>query len=123
MTDVTAKSPDSSLLKTGLAALVTTIGASLCCVGPLVLISLGIGGTWISYLTAFEPYQPVFVGLTLVFIFLAFRKLYLLPSVCLPGTPCADPRTVRNQRIIFWVATVILITLLTFPFYGASFFE
>lgn len=123
MTEVTTKTPDSSLLKTAIAAVVTTIGASLCCVGPLVLISLGIGGTWISYLTAFEPYQPIFVGLTLIFIFLAFRKLYLLPRVCIPGTPCADPKTIRNQRTIFWIVSVILITLLTFPFYGARFFE
>jgi mercuric ion transport protein len=123
MTEATTKTSTSSLLKTGMAALLTTIGASVCCVGPLILISLGIGGTWISYLTAFEPYQPIFIGLTLVFIFLAFRKLYLLPRACLPGTPCADPRTLRNQRIIFWAVTIILTILLTFPFYGTRFFE
>ena len=123
MTEVTTKTSTRSLLKTGFAALLTTIGASLCCVGPLVLISLGIGGTWISYLTAFEPYQPIFVALTLVFIFLAFRKLYLVPRACLAGTLCTDPRTIRNQRIIFWLVTLILVALLTFPFYGARFFE
>ena len=37
--------------------------------------------------------RPLFIGLTLLFLGLAFRKLYLVPQVCTPGTPCADPRT------------------------------
>ncbi len=42
------------------AAVAAAIGASLCCIGPLVLLALGIRGTWISYLTALEPYHPIF---------------------------------------------------------------
>ena len=40
------------------------IGASACCVGPLLLLSLGVGGAWIGHLTALEPYRPVFIVLT-----------------------------------------------------------
>ncbi len=117
----------SSTSKTGnrsmLAAALAAIGASVCCVGPLVLLALGIGGTWISYLTALEPYRPIFIGITLVFLFLAFRKLYLIPRQCAPDEACAIPSTLRNQRIIFWIVTVLLIALLTFPYYGTVFFE
>lgn len=123
MSEISNNANSSSLLKTGLAALLASIGASLCCVGPLVLISLGIGGTWISYLTAFEPYRWIFVIFSLVFILLAFRKLYLVPRACLPGTPCADPRTLRRQRIIFWLVTTLLLLLLTFPWYGVILFS
>ncbi len=104
-----------------IAAVVAAVGASVCCVGPLVLLVLGIGGTWISSLTAMEPYRPVFIGITLVFLFLAFRKLYLLPAACAPGDACALPATQRNQRLIFWIVTVLLIALLTFPYYGTVF--
>jgi mercuric ion transport protein len=114
---------DRSLISTTVAAGLAAIGASLCCVGPLVLIALGIGGTWISYLTALEPYRPIFVVITLVFLFFAFRKLYLLPRQCAPGDSCALPTTLRNQRIIFWLITIMLIALLTFPYYGPMFFE
>ena len=31
------------------------VGASACCVGPLLLLSLGIGSAWIAHLTAQEP--------------------------------------------------------------------
>ncbi len=105
------------------AAVLAAIGASLCCIGPLVLLALGIGGAWISYLTALEPYRPIFIGITLVFLFLAFRKLYLIPRQCAPDATCAIPSTLRNQRIIFWSVSVLLIALLTFPYYGLVFFE
>lgn len=106
-----------------IAAVIAAIGASVCCVGPLVLLALGIGGTWISSLTALEPYRPVFIGITLVFLFLAFRRLYLVPAACAPGDACAVPTTRRNQRLVFWVVTVLLIALLAFPYYGTLFFD
>src|SRR6266542_3122810 len=41
------------------AGILAAIGASVCCVAPLVLLALGIGGAWIGNLTAFEPYPPL----------------------------------------------------------------
>ncbi|MBD3609418.1 MAG: mercury transporter MerT [Gammaproteobacteria bacterium] len=105
------------------AAFTAAIGASLCCIGPLVLLTMGVGGTWISQLAALEPYRPIFVGITLVFLFLAFRKLYIVPRQCAPEDACAIPSTLRNQRIIFWIVSVLLMALLTFPYYGIVFFE
>ncbi|HEC18509.1 MAG TPA: mercury transporter MerT [Gammaproteobacteria bacterium] len=106
-----------------IAAVIAAIGASLCCIGPLVLLALGIGGTWISTLTALEPYRPIFIGITLIFLALAFRRLYLVPQQCAPGDACAVPATRRNQRVIFWFVATLLIALLTFPYYGLVFFE
>lgn len=98
-----------------IAGILAAIGASVCCVGPLVLLTLGIGGTWVGTLTAMEPYRPILIGLTLLFLGLAFRKLYLVPRLCLPGTPCADPRTIKRQRLIFWIVAVLLLGLLAVP--------
>jgi len=105
-----------------IAGALAAIGASVCCVGPLVLLALGIGGTWVGSLTAMEPFRPLFIGLTLVFLGLAFRKLYLVPRVCAPGTPCADPRTLKRQRITFWVVTAILLVLLAVPWFAPLFY-
>lgn len=116
-------SNNRSFITNTFAAGLAAIGASLCCIGPLVLISIGIGGAWMSYLTALEPYQPVFAGITLLFLFLAFRKLYLVPRQCAPDGSCALPHVLRNQRFIFWLVAVVLIALLTFPYYGLMFFE
>ena len=102
-----------------LAGVLAAIGASVCCVGPLVLLGLGISGAWISNLTALEPYRPIFIGLTLLFLGLALRKLYFVPQVCEPGTPCANPPTITRQRVVFWIVAVLLFALLAVPWVAA----
>lgn len=92
-----------------------SIGASVCCVGPLVLLALGISGAWIGNLTALEPYRPFFIGLTLLCLGIAFHKLYLAPQACAPGLPCAEPRVVKRQRLSFWVVAALLLGLLMAP--------
>ena len=59
----------------GLAA----IGASLCCLAPLVLITLGISGAWMSSLTAMEPNMNC--GLCPVTIKKALEKVQGVESV------------------------------------------
>ena len=105
-----------------IASVLAAIGASVCCVGPLMLLVLGIGGSWVGSLTAMEPYRPIFIGLMLLFLGLAFRKLYLVPQVCAPGTPCADPRTLKRQRLTFWVVTALLFGLLAVPWLAPLFY-
>ena len=105
-----------------IAGIVAGIGASVCCVGPLLLLAMGLGGAWIGNLTALEPYRPIFVGLTLVFLGLSYRRLYLLPQACAPGTPCADPRTMSRQRLVFWLVAVSLLALLAVPWFAPLFY-
>ena len=97
------------------AGVLAGLGASVCCVGPLVLLGLGISGAWIGHLSALEPIRPIFVVVTLLFLGLALRRLYLVPQVCEPGTACADPATLRRQRAIFWLVTAALLGLLAVP--------
>lgn len=105
------------------AGVLAAIAGSLCCVAPLVLLSLGISGAWISQLTALEPYRPIFIGAMLVFIGLAFRQLYIVPARCAPKEACANPRLQRRQRQIFWVVVVGLAGLIAFPWYASLFFS
>ena len=100
------------------------VGASVCCVGPLVLLALGISGAWIGNLTALEPFRPFFICLTLLFLGLAFRKLYLVPQICAPGTVCVDdPRVLRRQRLTFWIVAVLLLALLLVPWIVPMFYR
>jgi mercuric ion transport protein len=105
-----------------IAGILAGIGASVCCVGPLLLLALGIGGAWIGNLTALEPYRPMFIGLTLVFLGLAYRRLYLLPQACAPGAPCADSGTNSRQRLTFWLVAVSLLALLAVPLFAPLFY-
>lgn len=107
----------------GLGALLSALGASACCIGPLVLVSLGIGGAWVSNLVAMEAARPFFLIATLVLIGLAFRQLYLSPEACENGAACTSASVRRNQRIMFWVGSAMLIALLAFPWYAPLFIE
>jgi len=103
------------------AGVLAAIGASVCCVGPLVLLTLGIGGAWIANLTALEPLRPWLIAATLLFLGLAFRRLYLQPQVCEPGTACAEPIVLVRQRLIFWGVALALLTLLSVPWLAPLF--
>jgi mercuric ion transport protein len=104
------------------AGILAAIGASACCVGPLALLALGVSGAWISSLTALEPYRPIFIGLTLLFLAGAFHRLYLARRVCMPGSACANPPTLKRQRLAFWIAAVLALGLIAVPWFAPLFY-
>ena len=103
------------------AGVLAAIGASVCCVGPLLLLMLGIGGAWVASLTALEPLRPWLIGATLLFLGLAFRRLYLQPQVCQAGKACAEPTMLGRQRWIFWIVALALVALLSVPWLAPFF--
>ena len=105
------------------AGILAAVGASICCVGPLVLLALGVSGAWIGSLTALEPYRPFFIGLTLLFLGLAFHRLYLARRVCTPGSACADPRALKRQRFAFWIVTILVLCLIFIPWFAPLFYR
>ena len=82
------KSGRGSLIAGGVAAVL----ASACCLGPLVLIALGVSGAWIGNLAALEPYRPWFIGAALVAMVFAWRRIYRPAQDCQPGDVCAVPQ-------------------------------
>jgi mercuric ion transport protein len=106
-----------ALLVGGLAAIL----ASTCCLGPLVLVALGLSGAWIGNLTLLEPYRPFFIAGALVALFFAGRRIFRPLQVCEAGEECAVPRTRRLYKIIFGIVSALVLIALVFP-YIAKFF-
>ncbi|MBL4910805.1 MAG: mercury transporter MerT [Alteromonadaceae bacterium] len=104
-------------------AIFAGIGASACCIGPLLLLSLGVSGAWIGNLTAMEPYSGYFSAVTLFILVLVFKKLYITPPRCKANDVCANPKVLTRQRIIFWLVSIMLITMMSFPYYADYIFE
>ena len=107
--------PESASIAAGA---VSALGASTCCVLPLVLVSAGIGGAWVAQLRELERFYYVFIALAVAAFAYAFYRLYLRPAPCAPDTTCADPAVRRKQRIAFWVTLVLAKALVLFPIYG-----
>ena len=107
-----------SLAAGGLAAVL----ASACCLGPLVLISLGLGGAWVAQLQVLEPVRPLFLGVALVALFFAYRRIYRPVAACLPGEVCALPSTRRIYKILFWMVALLVLVAFTFPYLAPLFY-
>lgn len=111
-----AKAGKSSALAIVGAAL-AAIGASICCVVPLVMVLLGISGAWISNLTALDRWRPWFTAATVLCLALAFWQLYGPASRCRTDGSCLAPRTLIRRRLWLWSATGMITLLLMFPYY------
>jgi mercuric ion transport protein len=93
-----------------------TILASTCCLGPLVLVTLGVSGAWISNLTVLEPYRPIFIGAALVALFFAYRRIFRPAQACKPGEVCAVPQVKTAYKLIFWIVAALMGIALPFPY-------
>lgn len=96
--------------------ILAAVGASACCLVPLVLVSVGIGGAWVSSITMLEPLQPVLLMLTVACFAIAYQRLFR--TACAAGEMCVAPAIQRRQRIFFWGAASMVLPLVTFPWYA-----
>jgi mercuric ion transport protein len=101
---------------------VAAILASTCCLGPLVLVTLGLSGAWIGNLTSLEPYRLFFIAGALVALFFAGRKIFRPASACRPGEVCAVPRTRRIYKIVFWIVSGLVLVALVYPYVALFFY-
>lgn len=106
------KGEQGILILGGLAAIL----ASTCCLGPLVLVMLGISGAWISNLTALEPYRPLFIAMALLALFFAWRRIFRPVDACKPGEVCAIPQVRNTYKWIFWTVLALVLVALGFPY-------
>jgi mercuric ion transport protein len=90
--------------------------ASACCLGPLLLVALGFSGAWIANLTVLEPYRPLFMGVALVALIEAYRRIFRPVQACRPGEVCAVPQVKTAYKIIFWTVAALVLVALVFPY-------
>ena len=109
---IEGKAETGSLVTGGISA----IFASACCVGPLILVSVGISGAWISYLTILEPYRWIFIGIALAALAFAWHRIYRPAAQCEPGQVCAVARKRRVYRAAFWMVAAIVVVAAAFPY-------
>lgn len=106
-------------------AIVSAFVASACCVGPLVFALLGLGGG--ALLVKFEPYRPYFMALTFALLGAGFYFTYRKPKAVAvaegDACGCPAPRTNRAGRIMLWVATVLVVGFLAFPYIAPLIFS
>jgi mercuric ion transport protein len=101
-----------------LAAMAAAVGASLCCIGPLLFVTLGVGAGLAS---TFEPLRPLFTVLAAIGLAIGFYVVHGgKPSAegCGPGETCAVPRNRRRDRVILCIATVVAVLFWSFNYWS-----
>lgn len=127
MAEPTARLDGATVLETARRGLLASLGAvsaaflaSLCCIGPVLFVTLGVGAGLAS---TFEPLRPVFTTLTVALLAVGFYVVYgkrsaaaaTTDAACSPDGSCAVPRSRTRDKLLLWAATLVALTLLTFP--------
>lgn len=89
--------------------------ASACCVLPLVLFSLGIGGAWIGELTALAPYKPWFWAAGAGFVAAGFVSAWRGRRVCQADGGCPPPPLQRVSQALLGLAALLLLVVAFWP--------
>ena len=96
-------------------AVISAFLASACCIGPLVLALVGLGGA--GLLMKLEPYRPYFTVATLMALGAGFWFTYRTPKLA-EGDDCGceHPKSNRLGKVLLWVVTVVVIGFWSFPY-------
>ena len=122
-TSTVGGAPGSGSSRTALfAGGIAAVLASACCLGPLVLVTVGVSGAWIGNLTRLEPYRPIFIVIAVVALFFARRSIYRPAQACQPGEVCAVPQTRRLYKSLFWASVALTSLALVYPYFAKYFY-
>lgn len=90
--------------------LIGAVLASSCCIAPLVLVVLGIGGAWVGNLTALAPYQWIFLLVAVVCLAAGFWLIYFKPKAdCVEGSYCHREKSSTVIKTVLWIGTVLVV--------------
>ena len=103
--------------------LIGALAASSCCLVPLALFGIGIGGAWIGYLTRLAAYQPYFLGVAAVCLGLGYWLRHRSKKVaCAEDEMCARPLASRIVITGFFAAGVLIVAVLALDLFAPLFF-
>lgn len=105
------------------AGTLAALGASLCCITPILAITAGISGA-ASAFSWLDPFRPFFIGLTILVLGFAWYQK-VKPKKKDLSCDCEDEpekKSFFQSKSFLAVATVLALFLLAFPYYSAVFF-
>ncbi len=93
--------------------------ASLCCIGPLMAVGLGLGAFGAA--AFFESVRPYLLVVTAGFLGAGFYLTYRKKPEEKCGEGVCAPAPKRSQKLALWIATGAIIPLAAFPYYSDAF--
>jgi len=105
---------------TAVGSVIAAVAASICCIGPLVAVTLGVGS--LAAASGLQKWRPLFLGVTFVLLGVAWYLTYRKPKAqgCAEGTPCAATPGAKGGKFVLWIATAIAVALAALPLYAGA---
>ncbi|HBQ18582.1 MAG TPA: hypothetical protein DEF51_48135 [Myxococcales bacterium] len=103
-----------------MGALGAAVAGAACCVGPLVVAILGVGGA--GAMVALAPYRPYFMAGTAVMLGVGFFLVYRrrpAPAATGDACGCDEPAPKRKRdlaKVMLWVATLLVVGFTVSPY-------
>ena len=111
MRTVATKTSGCSQLIAG--GVVASIGASICCLGPFMLLATGVSGAWMSRLMMLEPFQPILAGISLTaFAIAGIRLLRVTPS-SVDVSSCETRSVGWGQSALYFLCLALALVLVS----------
>ena len=103
------------------AGMIAAITASICCIGPLLAITAGIGGV-ASVFTWIEPLRPYFIGITVLTLgFAWYGQLKPKRDIDCECEEEGGKKKFMQTKSFLTIVTVASVILLSFPYYSSVF--
>jgi len=89
--------------------------ASLCCVGPLLFVLLGLGAFGIG--TFLDSTRPFLMSASVLMLGIAFYRTYIRRTeVCEPDGTCVRKPVSRASRVVLWIASIAVLAFAALPY-------
>ena len=95
-------------------SIISAIVASICCIGPIFLAVIGVGGA--GLFSKFESLRPYFIVITVALLGSAFYLAYRKREVECEDGSCELRSAGKWNKIALWVATVLIVFFFAFPY-------
>ncbi len=96
-------------------AVLTALGASLCCIGPILVLTFGVSAFGAA--TVFASARPYLLAAAVLALAFGFYRLYFRREACAPGEACAARPASRAARLSLWFASAAVLIFVLSPYY------
>jgi hypothetical protein len=103
---------------TTIGSVIAAVAASLCCIGPAVVVLIGVGS--IGAFAVFDSARPYLICLTTILIGSAFYLTYRKREVKCEDGSCKVEDAGFWNKVGVWSATLIAAGAISFPYFGIA---
>ena len=95
--------------------------ASICCIGPFLLVTLGFSSAKILYLLTLADWsRPFFVLLALAALLFSYNSIWSSTSVLTAKRVCMSQKEIMIYKCYFLFVVSLVVTVLMLPYFAPN---